>query len=240
MVVWVIWCSGNASPTWRAIEHSLELLKQGLIWRVGNGQLIRVWRDPWIPRNTSRRVISKQGNCRIKRASTFLDANGAWDLQKLSHAFLHVDVNDIVKIKTSCRGGDDFLAWHLEKNGMFTVRGAYRLAVNIQRREIGGEAASSQLDGCNLVWNHIWKCPVPQKVRIFAWKAATNSLATRDNKRRRRLELDDTCCVCGMEKDDVTMLFVAAQTLKLYGMPCARYGIYRRLISCESQVRIGC
>ena len=41
--------SGNASPTWHAIQHGLELLKQGLIWRVGNGESIRIWRDPWLP-----------------------------------------------------------------------------------------------------------------------------------------------------------------------------------------------
>lgn len=38
--------SGNASPGWRGIEYGLELLKQGIIWRVGNGRTIRIWRDP--------------------------------------------------------------------------------------------------------------------------------------------------------------------------------------------------
>jgi hypothetical protein len=31
----------NGSPTWHAIEHGLELLKLGVIWRVGNGVQIR-------------------------------------------------------------------------------------------------------------------------------------------------------------------------------------------------------
>ena len=30
--------TGNASPVWRGIEHGLELLKQGIIWRIGNGK----------------------------------------------------------------------------------------------------------------------------------------------------------------------------------------------------------
>ena len=37
--------TGNASSSWSAISHALELLKKGLIWRVGNGESIRVWRD---------------------------------------------------------------------------------------------------------------------------------------------------------------------------------------------------
>jgi hypothetical protein len=34
--------SGNGSSTWHAIEYGLELLKQGVIWRVGNGSNIRI------------------------------------------------------------------------------------------------------------------------------------------------------------------------------------------------------
>jgi hypothetical protein len=41
--------SGNASPTWQAIQHGLELLKKGLVWRMGGGQSIRIWRDRWLP-----------------------------------------------------------------------------------------------------------------------------------------------------------------------------------------------
>lgn len=37
---------GNASPGWRAIEHGLALLKKGIVWRIGNGRSVRIWRDP--------------------------------------------------------------------------------------------------------------------------------------------------------------------------------------------------
>lgn len=33
----------KASPVWRGIEHGVELLKQGAIWRIGNGQNMRIW-----------------------------------------------------------------------------------------------------------------------------------------------------------------------------------------------------
>jgi hypothetical protein len=40
--------TGNSSSSWHAIEYGLEMLKQGIICRVGNGAQIRAWRDPWI------------------------------------------------------------------------------------------------------------------------------------------------------------------------------------------------
>ena len=58
--------TGNASPTRTTISHGLELLKKGLIWRIGDGSKIRVWRDNWMPRPFSYKPISQQGRCRIR------------------------------------------------------------------------------------------------------------------------------------------------------------------------------
>jgi hypothetical protein len=43
---------GEASPTWRAIEYGLDLLKHGIIWRIGSGSKVHIWRDPWIAQET--------------------------------------------------------------------------------------------------------------------------------------------------------------------------------------------
>ncbi|XP_040996027.1 uncharacterized protein LOC121242200 [Juglans microcarpa x Juglans regia] len=37
------------SFAWRGIHASLRLLKEGLIWRVGNGQQVNIWLDKWLP-----------------------------------------------------------------------------------------------------------------------------------------------------------------------------------------------
>ena len=54
--------TGNASAVWRGIERGLELVKKDMIWRVGNGSKIRIWRDPWIPKGPSLRLISSKGD----------------------------------------------------------------------------------------------------------------------------------------------------------------------------------
>lgn len=41
---------GNSLVVWKVIAYGLDQVKQGIIWRVGNGASIRTWRDPWIPR----------------------------------------------------------------------------------------------------------------------------------------------------------------------------------------------
>jgi ribonuclease HI len=44
---------------------------------------------------------------------------------------------------------------------------------------------------------------VPQKLRIFAWKAATNSLDVRTNLNRRITSVDPVCAICGYGKEDI-------------------------------------
>jgi hypothetical protein len=41
--------ASEASNTWRAIAYGVELLRCGAIYRVGNEESIRIWRDNWIP-----------------------------------------------------------------------------------------------------------------------------------------------------------------------------------------------
>lgn len=60
-------CARDASPTWRAVEYGLELLKQGVIYRVGNGESIRIWRDNWLPRMGSMKPSGSSRICRLRK-----------------------------------------------------------------------------------------------------------------------------------------------------------------------------
>ncbi len=191
---------GNASPGWRAIEYGLELLKKGIIWRVGNGHSIRIWRDPWLPRNHSRRPITVRGNCRTKWVADLMGVDGTWDEQVVKRIFWPMDAELILTIRLSARAEEDFLAWHPDKWGVFSVRSAYKLA--LQLAAIDNGLGSSEAE-TSKAWNLVWKCNVPQKVKVFTWRAATNSLATMENKNKRKLEATGTCGICGVEAEDV-------------------------------------
>lgn len=135
--------SSNVSPTWRAIIYGLELLKKGIIWRVDNGQSIRMWRDPWIPRDHSRRPMTMRGNCRLKWVSDLIGQDGTWDVAQIRRCFLNIDIELILSICLSPRQEEDFLAWHPDKSGRFSVRSAYNLACRLANTE--GSSSSSAL-----------------------------------------------------------------------------------------------
>ena len=126
----------NSSPVWKGIEYGLELLKKGVIWRIGNGQMVKIWRDPWIPRAVgSRKPLSPRGNCRLTRVAQLLRVDGSWNEELLNRHMIPADVAEILKIRVSPRLAEDFVAWNLEKTGIFTVRSAYHLGVD--EKQIG-------------------------------------------------------------------------------------------------------
>ncbi|XP_073363229.1 uncharacterized protein [Aegilops tauschii subsp. strangulata] len=154
--------SGNASSTWQAIQYGLELLKKGIVWWVGDGQNIRIWRDRWVPREPSRQPVSQQGTCRLWRVAELLGPDGTWRMDLLRRYFLPADVDAIASIRTSSHVTDDIIAWAPEKNGIFTVRSAYRFAMD-ERERPSATAMSRAPDGRRAIWKIIWGCPAPPK-----------------------------------------------------------------------------
>jgi hypothetical protein len=51
------------------------------------------------------------------------------------------------------------------------------------------------------IYEALWNANVPPKICIFAWKLATNGLATQDKRNRRSLSVSSRCEVCGNSEE---------------------------------------
>lgn len=85
--------------------------------------------------------------------------------------FLPHDAEVIKAIKIPTRQREDIVAWHYEKSGIFTVRSTYRLAIRLEDMKRSVQGSSSSPWGVRSLWNKVWKLQVPEKVRIFIWRA---------------------------------------------------------------------
>ena len=176
--------------TWQGIMHGLELLKKGVIWRVRDGANINIWRDNWLPRDSGLQISAKKNRTRLRCVSElFMRGSKSWDENLIRHLFYSYDAEEILKLRIPTVGEEDFIAWHYEKNGMFSVKSAYRLALNLKNNKSETGSSSDAVNGERRLWNIIWKAQVPQKIRIFAWRAATISLPTWKHKQQRTLEI---------------------------------------------------
>lgn len=189
----------DASPSWRGIEYGLELLKEGLISRIGNGENTNIWRSNWLPRDYNLKPRVGKTKTRIRRVNQLLLHNSNnWNEPLVRKIFYPEDACLILNVKLPDQPCQDFLAWHYERNGKFSVKSAYKLAYNLNNGVRWQAGSSHATDNSRNIWKLIWTTHVPTKVRIFGWRTARDNLATNKNKFRRTLETQGTCTICGM------------------------------------------
>jgi hypothetical protein len=81
-------CPIRASFTWRSIFHGRDLLKEGLIWKVGDGSRTNVYYHNWIPRATLKHPLGHRPDVDVEKIGELLFPNGAgWDYNKPNELF---------------------------------------------------------------------------------------------------------------------------------------------------------
>ena len=106
----------------------------------------------------------------------------------------------IKNIPVSEGGIEDLLLWPLSPDGHYSVRSAYHMLSEDESRQ---EPGSSSSENSQQVWKSIWKIRTPNKIRHFIWRAARDSLPTKQNLRARHLPVEETCELCGDHQESL-------------------------------------
>uniref|UniRef100_A0A0A9APL4 Uncharacterized protein n=1 Tax=Arundo donax TaxID=35708 RepID=A0A0A9APL4_ARUDO len=116
----------------RSILLGVELLREGLVWRIGDGNAVNIWTDPWLPRGRTRKPATPRGPSLLTRVSELIDLGlGDRDAQLVQDAFWPEDLQTILAIPVDVQMVD-WVAWHYDSKGVFSVKSAYKLAVQIR------------------------------------------------------------------------------------------------------------
>lgn len=165
------------SYVWRSILRGIELLREGVVWRIGDGTKIHIWEDPWIPRGVTRRPSAPRGHSLLTRVCELIDPDtGSWDQALVERCFHPDDVPYVLSIPISDQT-EDFLAWHFDSKGIFSVKSAYKVHVVVLKREASRQKGQSMSGDAtqNEMFRLIWKQKCPPKVQHFLWRLAHNS-----------------------------------------------------------------
>jgi hypothetical protein len=110
---------------------------------------------------------------------------------------------------------DDWIAWHYDSKGVFSVKSAYRLGISLRDAKNRRDASSSiSIGNANDQWRKIWNLELPTKVKFFLWRFAHNSLPTRMNIQRKGVELDTRCPVCNRVDEYGGHIFLQCKFVK--------------------------
>ncbi|KAH6795437.1 hypothetical protein C2S51_036423 [Perilla frutescens var. frutescens] len=147
------------------------------MWRVGNGNQIKVWGDKWIPNLLSGIIPSDSAsvNRSMKVADLIKESDGVWDINKLDSLFSDEISILILKIHLPFYRENDRCFWKYNKNGIYSVKSGYTIACH--QRDHHQAAATSSNEGFKEI------LPVAGELK------------------RRHLDCDTMCRRCGVAEE---------------------------------------
>ena len=125
-------------------------------------------------------------------------STNTWDVQLVQQTFIPEDATIILQIPIQ-EHAEDVVAWHFDKKGIFSVKSAYKVAVDARDRESHSgltSSSSAAAEEGDFKWRRLWEIPLPNKILHFLWRVMTYNLPLRTMLQSRGMEVDTRCPVC--------------------------------------------
>eukprot|EP00253_Pinus_taeda_P002811 PITA_02811 len=179
----------NASVIWKATVEAFTVIDQGLAWKVGDGRLIRIGRDPWVGCNED--YALSPGLLR------HLDSKGITSL------------NQVEKIGQSTIWGQAWkndvdlginVRWKAEwesKTGDYSPKDGYLFLMGKKGWDIPDWWAKN-----------LWKLKSPAKARLFLWCILKRKVPTWEILQARFLAGPSRCPLCKSDGETINHLFI--------------------------------
>ena len=120
---------------------------------------------------------------------------GVWDRHLIEAKFQKEDAEAILRIPLSRRMVADSLFWTPNRDGAYFVKSRYRVACKIMK-EASMKGESSRAGAGALIWGKLWQMHIPNKIKVFGWRACHGILPTRDNLLRKHVVENNICELC--------------------------------------------
>lgn len=197
----------NPSYVWRSILAAQHLVVNGSVMKIGTGESVNVWRDPWLLETSHRRISTQvyPGLEETKVCNLMTSDRREWDIDIRRDLFNNEDIQHILKIPLSITRGEDTWLWLDDTKGTYTVKSAYR--------RVCQEYARDQLTG-DIDWLKMWSLAVAPKVKNFLWRAMRSCIPTLLNLRQKKIEVYPICPICHDSLESVEHVLVTCMFAK--------------------------
>ncbi|CAL8152383.1 unnamed protein product [Prunus armeniaca] len=186
------------SWAWASLLEGCKIMSDGAIWQIGNGLKVKIWSNNW-PHHKS--ILRPKPTITISGpiptfVNDLIDRDlREWNLASISNV-IEPDVANLIRAIPLCNlTREDTLIWPWNKDGFFSVRSGYHWAMeNLVAVCSVPEHHSHQVD--KKLWKSIWSMKVLPKIKLFFWRALTNSLPALKNLFQRRARTTPVCTLC--------------------------------------------
>ncbi|XP_072078185.1 uncharacterized protein [Arachis hypogaea] len=199
-----LWEAGkgrNTSWIWKSLLEGRDFLRRRGRWSVGSGIEIDIWKDNWV---VGIDKLGRHGEGQTRRVSELIKEGEGWDVNRIQELFPENIAELIRRTPISLINKRDHFVWPDRLDGQYSVKSGYHSAKveKDTKKEINLSKASTS-QNLREVWKTIWRLPVPQKVKIFLWKAVHIILSVNVNLYQRRCAVKPSCSICQVENETV-------------------------------------
>jgi hypothetical protein len=116
----------SCSFTWRSLMYGKNLLLQGIVWCIGDGNSVRINSDRWVLDAPCHQIRPKVYIPDELKVSALIDNNIIqWNQELVSSCFSPSDGDKILSMPLSFCLVSDRVAWPLTKTGTLTIKSSY-------------------------------------------------------------------------------------------------------------------
>ncbi|KAF4348261.1 hypothetical protein G4B88_002662, partial [Cannabis sativa] len=184
----------SPSYIWKSIIWGRELLLKGLRKKVGTGDTILVFKDPWLPRPFSFKPTSfnhSHSNLLVKELMA--ETRIGWNVDLLRVLFNEADQQCIGSIPLCKFPKEDSWMWHYTVDGSYSIKSGYYVA-----SQFNLSATSPSKDKFSIWWKKNLEAPfTKQSVKLGFHEI----LPTSKGLQKRSILPHSNCLTCGFSNE---------------------------------------
>lgn len=117
---------------WRSILWGRQMLHQGLRWRIGNGEQVKIYNCNWIPRPSTFKIVSAPTLPLEATVFLFINDEHNWNEALIKQQFMSEDVDCNLKMMLPRTLRPDQSIWAYDKHGNYLVKSGYQVALRLK------------------------------------------------------------------------------------------------------------
>ncbi|KAF3953185.1 hypothetical protein CMV_021349 [Castanea mollissima] len=186
----------NSSPLWHGIIKSVPLLKLGHCHLISSGNFVNIWNDPWIPSLQGFIPPYPPTPSDIQLvAELIISGTRLWNSHLLHVLFDQQIASSIQQIHLSASPTEDTAIWAMNPSGKFSVKLAYLIDQEARFTPSGPLSKKA--------WSKLWALKINERLKLFLWKIAWDSLPTREFLCHRIHDMDSVCPRCHGSQESI-------------------------------------
>ncbi|KAA3459024.1 reverse transcriptase [Gossypium australe] len=187
------------SFTWRSICNCRELIEEGMLWRIGNGERVNIWNDSWLPGKENNRISGQEIRIQWSTVRDLIHSDSnTWKADLIRKLVEEDTARRILSIPLSGGNSQDTVVWKFEGSGEYSVRSGYRTLVSSLTN-------TNPYSNNNAIftdfYKDLWGLNIPSKIKIHVWRLFNNLIPHYCNLAKKKLAAESLCPLCkeGME-----------------------------------------